>query len=129
MNKKHFNNKRIWLLFAFLRLAASLFAQQNNSFSVSGTVVDTITKQPIEYVSLALYSINISKPVNGAITNNKGEFAIQGLPAGKYVLKASFVGYKNKVKIIEISNTGTNHLDPIELNNSTISLQEVHIIG
>jgi len=129
MNKKHFNNKRIWLLFAFLRLAASLFAQQNNSFSVSGTVVDTITKQPIEYVSLALYSINISKPVNGAITNNKGEFAIQGLPAGKYVLKASFVGYKNKVKIIEISNTGTNHLDPIELNNSTISLQEVQIIG
>jgi outer membrane receptor protein involved in Fe transport len=127
--QRNYYGVKVILFISFWCIGLTLSAQGKNDFLVSGTVVDTITKQPIEYVSLALYGINSSKPINGTITNNKGEFTIQGLPAGKYILKASFVGYKNKVKPIEISNTGSYHFDPIELNSSTVNLQEVQITG
>ena len=128
-SQRNYSGVKVLFSFLFWCIGLTLSAQGKNDFLVSGTVVDTITKQPIEYVSLALYGINSFKPINGTITNNKGEFTIQGLPAGKYILKASFVGYKNKVEPIEISNTGPFHLNPIELTNSTINLQEVQIVG
>jgi len=123
------NRVKVLLFILFWCIGLTLSAQGKKDFSVYGSVVDTITKQPIEYVSVALYNNMGSKLINGTITNSKGEFTIQNLPAGKFILKASFVGYKNKTTSVEIANTGSNHLAPIELNNSIIGIQEVQIIG
>ena len=59
----------------------------------TGLVVDSLSQQPIEYVSVALYKGTDNTFVSGAITNSKGEYNVILLP-GIYTLKSSFVGYK-----------------------------------
>ena len=65
------------------------------SGTVSGIIIDGETNTPMEYVSVALLKKKDSTIVNGVLTNNKGSFKIEVTSPGMYVLKYSFVGYKN----------------------------------
>jgi hypothetical protein len=57
---------------------------QTKKFSISGTVADTVNRIPIEYASVAIYTLNNTSPLTGTITNEKGEFVIHDLVNGEY---------------------------------------------
>src|SRR5271157_3381347 len=67
----------------------------NFSGTVSGIIIDGETNTPLEYVSVALLKKKDSTIVNGVLTDNKGSFSIATTTPGLFVLKFSFVGYKN----------------------------------
>lgn len=99
---------------------------RKNTFT--GMVVDSLSNQPIEFVSVAFYKMTDNKLITGAITNSKGEYSVDVLPA-KYVVKSSFVGYKTKTTTVDITNPDKRKVEPIQLNSSSVSLNEVQVTG
>lgn len=64
----------------------SLASGQN---SLAGQVLDSATRQPIAFANVYFANTSI-----GTVSNDKGEFLIQGFASGKYDLTVSFVGYR-----------------------------------
>lgn len=107
------------------------YGQNNNSnnYSITGILMDSLSKEPIELASVALYRLADNSLVNGTITDSKGKFTIGNLPVGKFILRSSFVGYKMDNRTVEIINTPLTMTQPIQLNRSSQKLNEVQITG
>lgn len=120
---------RIFVLILFWSIEIFSFGQTNKGFSISGILIDSLNKQPLEYASLAIYKAIDNSVVTGAVTNAKGAFIINNLPTGKFSIKSSFVGYRTKTTNIEINNVSVNLPQPILMNSASLSLGEVQVIG
>ncbi|MGI6410469.1 MAG: outer membrane beta-barrel protein [Bacteroidales bacterium] len=120
--------KFLSILLYFLLISNQIsFAQANTNYSVSGVLVELDSKEPIEFASVAIYKIPDTVLITGTITNTKGEFILKNLSPGKYIIKSSFVGYQTNSKNIEIFNKSINLSEPIYLESSVLSLNEVQI--
>lgn len=120
---------RIFVLVSFWGIGICSFGQTNKGFSISGLLIDSLNKQPLEYASVAIYKAVDNSLVTGAITNTQGAFKINNLPTGKFSIKSSFVGYITKTTIIEINNASVDLPQPILMNSSSLYLGEVQVIG
>lgn len=60
---------------------------------LSGTVIDAISEKPIEFATITLFSRRDSSIVTGGVTNQKGYFLIEEIPAGMYRANITFIGY------------------------------------
>lgn len=103
------------LHFFFLAALAIVSFVANGQFIVSGTVLDSATREP-----LVLSSVFCQNTTQGTATNKQGEFSLS-LKSGGYDLIISYTGYKTQ--IVPISNTN-NKLE-ILLVKEEISLGEV----
>jgi len=103
-------------------------AEVSKKITISGCIIDTLTRQPIEFVSVAVYKRIDNSLVTGTVTNQKGEFILE-LPRAKYTIKSSFVGYKSKTVLVDLTNTSIGKIEPIELSNSAVSIDEVQVTG
>jgi outer membrane receptor protein involved in Fe transport len=63
---------------------------------ISGVLIDSISKQPLGYASVALFRATGTSPINGVLTNEKGEFRIDGVHPGSYKIRIVYVGYPDK---------------------------------
>jgi protocatechuate 3,4-dioxygenase beta subunit len=94
--------KRIFQAAILIALAsARLFAQTSDNSqpqaSISGTVLDSVTQQPIPGATVSLRNRG-ARSVNNpsATTNAEGEFILQGIAPGRYTLSAAHDGYVNQ---------------------------------
>jgi outer membrane receptor protein involved in Fe transport len=117
----------VFLLLFFLVSVNVLMAQRGPaaggelSGSVTGLIVDKQTGQPLEYANVTIHRIKEKDTVlvNGSITDAKGNFTINDLSVGKYIVKVGYVGY-NTLVLPEFSiapkirklNLGTINIDP-----------------
>ena len=88
--------------------------------SLSGTVLDKETKEPIIGASVYIRKNNI-----GNITDNKGNFEIKLPSKGHYVMEVSFIGYEAVKDTISI--TSENTIKNYFLQESFAQLDEVVI--
>ena len=88
-------------------------ARPQNSRSISGTVTDASTSEPIAYATVALIAPD-STVVNGTTTDSAGHFTLDRIPSGNYRLLVSFIGYKDLV-------TG---LDAIPSQRAVLALEQ-----
>lgn len=120
---------KILLLSALVFLVTDVYAQgQAGKYSVTGKVLEETSSEPMPYVSVALLKVADSTVIDGGITNDKGVFSITNRRAGKYILKYSFVGYKDTYKDIEIKNASVD-VGTVVLKASSETLEEVKIVG
>jgi hypothetical protein len=85
-----------WL--AMLPAAAAILAQTApQPASISGTVTNSVTSEPILRAHVSVHCFSEHSPQNeqayGALTNAKGEFSIPGLPPANCSLTAERVGF------------------------------------
>jgi outer membrane receptor for ferrienterochelin and colicins len=89
--------KNFFTLTLFLTFFMS-FAQQRGPMTekikITGTVIEKISKQPLEYATVTIINSKNAKIVAGGITNPKGEFNIDVLP-GIYTIKIEFISFKS----------------------------------
>ncbi|MFC0263806.1 hypothetical protein [Fontibacter flavus] len=79
--------KTIYLAFlALLGINGSIHAQS----TISGIVKDNTTKEGIEFVSIGVYSEKDSSLIAGNITDLEGEFRLENLPQGSFILPLAF---------------------------------------
>ncbi len=103
--------------------------QQSIKGYISGNILDSITREPIEFAVVELLD-GQGKQINGNITDEDGKFKITDVKTGSYKLKLSFIGYTPKViDSIELTlskpdlNMGTLILAP-----SSFMLEDIQIV-
>ena len=107
--------KKLLILFFSVMATVAMFAQ---SVTVSGTVIDADSKEPLIGVSILEVGTN-----NGLITDLDGFFQM-GVPAGA-TLQLSYVGYETQ----EINVGSKSNLGVIELTPEAVGLEDVTIVG
>src|SRR5687768_11243957 len=88
---------------------------------LTGTITDTETNDSLPGVSI--YIPDLKK---GSITNELGQFSIEGLPAGKFLIEFKLIGYTPLVQTIQLERlTDIN----IALTSIATELHEVVVTG
>lgn len=91
-------------------------ASAQQSGSIVGTVVTRGSGRPVDAAAVALEGTERS-----ATTDNQGRFALNGLPAGRYVLVSSRLGYAHQRLDVTLRPGATERLE-IELVESAVDL-------
>ena len=112
-----------------------LFAQksgnQNEGFIIKGRLLDSISNHPLEYATISLFLNGAKKPINGTVSDNKGNFLVKDVTAGKYKLVAEFLGYKPHI-LLNITVDKDNpviDVKDIVLQPKATTLQNIVISG
>ena len=98
----------------------------NEKVSVFGKVIDSETKQPLEYSTIIIKNLN-GKIITGGITDSNGFFDIQ-VAKGTYNISIEFISFKTKYILNKVIN-GSTDLGTIFLEINAESLDEVEIIA
>lgn len=120
-------------LIAFLLFCSpSLFLGQSKS--ISGKVFEVVTQnesEPIPFANLALVLANDTTSfVAGEISDLNGGYMFKALAGERYILKASFVGYKTVSHVLDLTDSKTTQLvQDVLLEQDQIALNEVVVKG
>ncbi len=113
-------------LFSLLALFMPLLLlAQTADGIIKGQVIDSKSKEPLEFVTVALLPKGSSTPINGCSTDEKGNFTISQVKAGDYVVKISFVGYLDDTRSIQMTKGARNNMGTIRLKPDNKLLKEV----
>ncbi|MBW7844220.1 MAG: TonB-dependent receptor [Bacteroidia bacterium] len=134
--------KKIVFPFLLSFLSFSLLAQRQSGIDASkamnrlsigrlyGKVIDSKTKQPVDYATLTLFAMQKDSVISGALARANGDFSLEKLPMGKYRLRVSFIGYKSVIKDVVITpNALEQDLGNIAIESDAKSLSEVTVQG
>lgn len=97
--------------------------------AVTGQIFDKSDDWPLQNATFVLYDLITEKPVAGAITDLNGEFKIKRAPAGTYLARVSFLGYKGFEKEIEIGKNETVDFGRIDLEKDEIGIDEIEVLA
>jgi len=125
----------LYTFFIAISLISSFtFSQQRPQFGgsvITGTVIDSVTKAPIEYANILLFSAESNKMVTGIATGKDGKFELTGIRPGSYYAEIQFLGFKKKrISNIQISpNSLQKNLGTIALVPTEIKVGDVYVEG
>ncbi|MDQ6812184.1 MAG: TonB-dependent receptor family protein [Bacteroidota bacterium] len=123
--------KKFTLSLLTLLLCLAGFAQEKiaGSGKITGTIIDSTSKKPIEYATISLIDPVGKKVVNGTTSGSTGAFAITNIPAGVYDLEAEFIGYKAKIinEVLVSKKNEVINLRTIALLATAKTLQNVTV--
>ena len=98
---------------------------------VIGVLRDSAAKTTIEFASVALIRLRDNTVAGGNLTDSKGQFSIDELPPGKYILRINSIGYRKMdskpfllTPMDPLKDFGTIYVAAIQKN-----LKEVDITG
>ncbi len=116
------------LLVLTLGFVLSLKAQVTTS-AISGTVTDKTTKETLIGASVMAKHLPTGTTY-GAVTNEKGNYSLNGLrPGGPYTIEVSYIGYNKKVfKGVTLSLGNTEYLN-VWLGEDAKQLEQVVVLG
>lgn len=107
-----------------LSLSVGAWAQGGR---IAGRVVAKDTGEPLIGASVEVTGPNLTKRV-GAMSDVRGHYAVENLPAGRYTVRAKFVGYEDRtVEGVEVAGGGSAQAEvrmtaaPYELGEIVVS--------
>lgn len=83
------NMKRSWILFSFIVLSFSLFAQKG---VIKGKVYNAKTNEPIEFANILVQGTDI-----GSTSDLDGNYIFTGIDPGFVRLRVSYVGFETTI--------------------------------
>lgn len=120
------------LLTVFALGHCELHAQSNrpvqNIAQISGITKAEDTDELMQYVNVLLLSAKDSSMVNGVITNEKGKFVITKVKNGNYILRLSFMGYKDLFRKVTVKGKNLD-LGTLIMSPSSSTLNNVEIVA
>ena len=75
-----------------------------STFKVVGSLIDSTKNEPLMYCNVALLEKEDSSFVKGASTDANGYFELRDIPAGEYLIRASYMGYATRFVPVKVSN-------------------------
>jgi len=114
-------------------------AWQNNDIKtipkigiVSGTIIDSLTLQPIPYASISIVNTRNNNIISGAISKENGEFEVKEIPLGKHLVVIEYIGYEKKtigplVFLPYGENKVSHQFSEIFLVQKILNLEEITI--
>ena len=128
---------KITSLLLFLFLTSAIIAQKpslkndSNNGIYKGKIVIAKTNNPLPYTKILLLKLNDSTVVSGGLSNDIGEFKIENIPLGDYIVKITSFGFKPKFidSILFTPKKTTIDAGHIQLKEDVDLLNEVEVIA
>ena len=98
----------------------SIFLQFASAFTISGTVKDAATGEPLPYTNIMVLNTNF-----GTASDINGYYIIPTMPAGEFTIQFMMIGFATLGEKIKISNENIR-LD-VELNPKVIDVNEITV--
>ncbi len=116
----------VYFLVFILSITASV--AQTGGVEITGTIIDTQSKQPVEHATITIKDSKTQNMITGTVAGEKGDFSITTDASDIYV-EVSFIGYKsNTIKDISVAN-GKVVLGTILLSEDKQLLDEIMVVG
>ena len=94
---------------AFLIIIIFLFASVVSAQSIKGKVIDATNSEPLVGATIKIVGTN-----TGAISDVDGTYSVEGIDAGIYDVKVTYIGYTSKLfKSINVSKGGVVKLNVV----------------
>ncbi len=115
--------KKLLLIIFVSLFSIGLYAQ---SGALKGKIIDKSTKEPVPFANIVV-ELN-GNMVGGGTSDFDGNYTIKPIPAGKFVVKASYVGYSTlQMNGVLVYADKIRFLD-LELESSSEQLEEIVIV-
>ena len=114
--------KRWLFLLVMFCVAGAVQAQT----TVSGRVIDQSNSQPMPFATVAVLNQD-STVLTGAVTDNKGEYAIGVKKQGEASLAVSFIGYETAYRKVTVGKSPVE-MEAIVLSPDATMLQAVKVV-
>ncbi|WP_417785188.1 TonB-dependent receptor domain-containing protein [Tenacibaculum sp.] len=118
--------KKITLLIILLISFTAVAQRPASKVTLTGKVLETSSKQPLEYATLVLTNTS-TQQIIGGVTDANGSFSIDA-SSGTYDIKIEFIGFKTK-SLGNHDLTKNKSLGTILLSEDTETLEEVEVIA
>ena len=115
---------RFFIAAIFIFIACSVFAQ---TFPLNGQVFGD-DGNPMVYSSVVLLNPEDSTMQAFGITNKTGDYNIQNIKEGDYLMQVAFLGFETHYQLISIP-VSENKLAPVILKTKSENLDEVEVTG
>lgn len=115
------------MMILILALMPGLTGQENKSFVISGRLLDSLSREPLMFATVAVRRQNDAAFLTGVSAGQDGSFTAGPLGQGNYELQISALGYEKKV--LKIDNDDDADLGDILLQQKIARLEEVTIAG
>lgn len=97
---------------------------------ITALVLDSLTKQPIDYATVSLVKVKDNKTVNGGLTDDKGKITLQNVAPDEYKLVVGFIGYKTKTLVVKTTPEKLdNNVGSVFIAASANTLNEITVEG
>lgn len=98
---------------------------------ISGTVIDSITKKPLDYATVSISRSGGKAILNGTLTDDKGKFSLNNIAPGKYKISVTFIGYPTKVfdPVETTPGKPDNNMGNVVVAPSTKTLNAITVVG
>lgn len=116
--------KNIILLLAAFFMSVSVFAQ---TASIKGHISDTSTNENLEHAAVSLLRSKDSVLYKFTRTDKNGNFSIQNMTEGKYLIYLTYPGYADFMDTVELLDDKTIDLGSFAMLTREHLLQEVVI--
>ena len=113
--------RSVSLFFLSIILSVSAKAQ-----SLKGILQDAADKTPVAGATIKLIASGSSSKEYSTVSNSKGDFIFNEVPAGTYTLTASSIGYQVKATVINVESN-SNDVGIIKVAKGAKTLQAVVI--
>jgi len=114
------------LIFVLLMTSAVAVMAQNRT--VTGSLYDGELKEKVPYAVVQLLKQDSSYVV-GAVSDDGGNFKITAPANGRYILKASYVGYKTIYQDVAIANEQDVAVGQLDFHVDSHTLKEVKVVA
>jgi len=129
--------KRFYILIAILTsfiTAKAQFGVGGGSSivgKISGTIIDSLSKKPMDYASVGLYRSGGKSPITGVITDEKGNFKLNNIHPGTYKITITFIGYPTKTidNVVTTDSKPDKNLGAVFVSPGAKALKEVIVQG
>lgn len=122
--------KKLICIILWIAWTVPVWAFVEATGSIRGKVIDSKTKEPMEFVNVSVRKSGTTVPLTGAVTDHTGEFQLGKLSDGNYTLSVSFIGYRTYEKdFTYATQDGNLDFKVIPLDPDTQMLGEVKVMG
>ncbi|GAB3043102.1 outer membrane beta-barrel protein [Spirosoma pulveris] len=98
--------------------------------TISGQVVDSLTRKPLLEASISLLAGKDSSLVNFGITDGEGRFSFPKIAEGQYRILVTYVGYRSRARRVAVTKTDPSpNVGAIDLVAQSQTLTEVSVQG
>lgn len=117
-------NFRIFYILGLSLLSSLLWSQQEATASLSGTVTDRDSGEPLIGANVTLLGT-----YKGTSVDINGNYVINGIKPGDYTIKVQFIGHETKLFTGIAFKAGQDRRLDVVLQEQSESLNEVTVVG
>jgi hypothetical protein len=110
------------LLFLFFGSFLSAWTQ---TFSLKGRIIDSRSRESVPNATILLLKFTDSLQVDGMISDLDGNFVLENIKEGEYLMKVQYLGYENLFKNIQLQRD--IELGNVMIRETATDLSEVTI--